>query len=89
MWYVIESKVETEEPKYPLGMHDVYELSLKEGKWETIGSYSSLKRAQSLCDSQQPYTWVEDGKLKARMYMIADSENPKEANIWSWDAVGE
>ena len=90
MWYVIESKVETEIPEYPLGRQEVYGLSLKAGKWEAIGSYRSLERAQELYDAQESKTWIEGDKLKALVYMITDSENPKEATgVWSWDAVGE
>ena len=89
MWYVIESKLDTEIPEFPLGFKDVYNLSLKKGKWETIGSYSSLSKANALYDAQEAETWIEDGRLKARIYMITDSENKKDAEIMSWSAVGE
>ena len=89
MWYVIESNVEIEVPEYALGFNDVYELAMEQGKWETLGSYSSLSKSQALYDAQEPRTVVKNGKLKASVYMITNGEDPKTAEVWTWIAVGE
>ena len=89
MWYVIESNVEMDVPEYSLGYEDVYELALKQGKWETLGCYSNLSKASALYDAQEPRTVVKDGKLKASVYMITNGEDPKKAEVWTWIAVGE